>query len=173
MSAISRLFASIWVAFAALGCSTEPEDIFSGSCPNGAPLPDGGCPQAASTGGATGTGGASTGGIATGGSGGSSTGGGGATSNPDAAPPLCLVNGGGPTRTPPGSCTVLAYCNRDEFRLVCRDGSATCDCRTRGALVKTIANDRDFCADSGDAGTRPNIEQANAACGWNLDTSNL
>jgi hypothetical protein len=84
---------------------------------------------------------------------------------------MCPVNGGGPTRTPPGSCTVLAYCNRNEFRLVCPDTAATCECRTKGAVVKTIPNDHDFCGNLGDAGTRASIEEANVACGWNLDTS--
>ena len=65
---------------------------------------------------------------------------------------------------------MLAYCDRTEFRLVCRDGAATCDCRTMGDIVKTIPNDRDFC-ELGDAGTRANVEGANVACGWNVDTS--
>jgi hypothetical protein len=66
---------------------------------------------------------------------------------------------------------VLAYCDRTEFRLVCQDGAATCDCRVRGATVRTIPNSQDYCGDMGDAGTRANVEAANLACGWNLDTS--
>jgi hypothetical protein len=122
-----------------------------------------------------GAGGLSSGGANAGGApgGGTSSGGAGATSNADGGPPLCPVNGGGPTRTPLGSCTVLAYCDRTEFRLVCRNDAATCDCRVRGETSKTIPNDQDYCANMGDAGTRANIDAANAACGWNLDTSNF
>jgi hypothetical protein len=183
MSAISTRFLSICVASAVLSCSSEPEDVFSNSCPNGAPsLQDGGCPPvASSSGGAIGTGGTGTGGLP-GGTGGTNTGGGGggisaggagATSNVDGGPTLCPVNGGGPTRTPLGSCTVLAYCDRTEFRLVCQNDAATCDCRVRGATTKTIPNDQDYCANMGDAGTRANIDAANAACSWNLDTTNF
>jgi hypothetical protein len=83
---------------------------------------------------------------------------------------MCPVTGGGVSLTPLGSCTVLAYCDRNEFRLVCRDGAPTCDCRTKGVTLKTIPNDRDYCAPSS-TGTRANIDAANASCGWDLDTS--
>lgn len=182
MSVMSKLHVYVAaLAVAVAACSSETEDLFSNTCPGGAvALPDGGCPPVVTaSGGAIGTGGASTGGSTLGGSGGASagaggasaTGGGGSTSIPDAAPPPgCPVNGGGPSRTPPGACTVLAYCNQTEFRLVCRDGEATCDCRTRGVTMKTIPNDRDYC-ESSDAGARENVAQANTTCGWNLDMS--
>ncbi len=190
MSANSTRFLSISVASAVLACSSEPEDVFTDTCPSGAPfLPDGGCPPGtASSGGATAAGGTGTGGLTAGGSGGAnagganaggagaggaSAGGAGATPNVDGGPPLCPVNGGGPTRTPPGFCTVLAYCDRTEFRLVCQNDAPTCDCRVRGATIKTVPNSQDYCADIGDAGARGNIDAANAACGWNLDTSNF
>jgi hypothetical protein len=80
------------------------------------------------------------------------------------------VTGGGVSPTPVGYCTVLAYCGAEEFRLVCRDGAPTCDCRTRGITRRIVPNTGNFCADLAGC-NRTNIDAANTACGWNVDTS--
>ena len=154
MSAIPKALATIFVAFGTTACASPPEDLFSSDCSDGGAVRDGGC---------AGTSIARRDASREDG-----------RSAADAAPsplPKCPVSGGGASLSPPGSCTVLAYCNREEFRLVCRIGAPTCDCRTRGVIVKTIANDRDYCARDPDGGSRANVEEANGACGWNLDTS--
>lgn len=181
MSANYELMFMVTTACASAGCEATNEDLFSGTCPAGV-LPDGGCnevpdgrattppPDASSTRDAARP--RETGPIPE------------AAPGRDAAMPEtgthcntpapapnggCRVTGGGVSLSPPGSCTVLAYCSFGEFRLVCRDGAPTCDCRTRGVTLRTIPNTGNFCAvlDC----NRTNIDAANAACGWNLDTS--
>lgn len=198
MSAISRFLVLTGMALGPAACSSDEQTSFSNACVGDAAAAPGcggtaggagasagggsagvvnagGTPSTGGLGGSGGmiaNGGAAGTGGASGGAGGASGGAGAGGQSPDAGgpPPVCVVTGGGPTLTPPGSCTVLAYCGRTEFRLVCRIGGPTCDCRTKGVTLKTIPNSRDFCAQS-DAGARTNVDEANAACGWNLDTS--